>query len=118
MHRIGAKHVTDATAAYELDTAALDRAGLLAACGRHAAWATLAVDLYLARVITANATVPAEVLAAEVQRQEGLFRALPGPRIGRSLLGRAAGQLRRDLARGSDFRLTRAWLGLMKLVAM
>lgn len=118
MHRVAAKHLADATAAYQLDTAELDRAGLLAACGHHAAWATLVVDLYLARAVTVDAVVPRDALAAEVQRQEGLFRSLPGSRVGRSLLVRAAGQLRRDLARGTGFWPTRAWLAVVKRLAL
>src|SRR6266571_6497316 len=57
MHRISSKHVMDATAAYELDATLLDRAGLLSACGCQAAWATLAVDLYLARATTEHNAV-------------------------------------------------------------
>jgi hypothetical protein len=117
MRGISSKHVMDATAAYELDATLLDRAGLLSACGYHAAWATLAVDLYLARATTENNAVLREMLAGEVQRQENLFRLLPGPRTHRSLLAGAAGQLRRDLVRGTDFLLTRVWLRLIGFLA-
>ncbi len=118
MRRIGSKHLMDATAAFELDATALDRAGLLSACGCQAAWATLAVDLYLARAITGNNPVLRDMLASEVQRQESLFRLLPGPSTRRSLLAGAAAQLRRDLAGGTDLLLTRMWLRLMRLLAL
>ncbi len=118
MRRISTKHVMDATAAYELDARLLERAGLLSDCGCQVAWATLAVDLYLARATTENNAVVRDALAGEVQRQEGLFRLLPGPRIRRSLLAGAAGQLRRDLAGGTDLLLTRVWLRLMGLLAL
>ena len=118
MRRVSSKHVMDATAAYELDAALLDRAGLLSACGCHAAWATLTVDLYLARAITENNAFLRDMLAGEVRRQESLFRLLPGPRMRRSLLAGAAGQLRRDLAGGTDLLWTRVWLRLMGLLAL
>jgi CDP-glycerol glycerophosphotransferase len=118
MHRISTKHVLDATAAYELDAALLDRTGLLAACGHHAAWATLVVDLYLARAIPESSADLKDTLAGAMQRQETLFRLLPGSRVRRSLLARAAARLRRDLVSGTGFVRTRAWLGLMKAVAL
>jgi len=117
MCRIGGKHVMDATAAYELDAALLDRAGLLSACGYQAAWATLVVDLYLARAITGNAVLR-DMLAREVQRQQSLFRLLPEYRLRRSLLTGAAGRLRRDLAGGTNLLLTRVWLHLVQLLSL
>jgi hypothetical protein len=118
MRSVGSKHVMDATAAYELDATLLDLAGLLSACGCHAAWATLAVDLYLAHAIPANNAVLRDMLVEEVERQERLFRLLPVPRTRRSLLAGVAGQLRRDVAGGTDLLWTRVWLRLTKLVAL
>jgi glycosyltransferase involved in cell wall biosynthesis len=79
MHRVGAKHIADATAVYELDVGLLERAGLLPACGFHAARATLVVDRYLARRIPAGngAADLRGALRSALQGQERLFRRLP-----------------------------------------
>jgi hypothetical protein len=116
MHRVGVKHLTDATAAYELDTALLDRSGLLAACGVLAAWATLVVDLYLARAVTDDPALR-DRLGNELARQEGLFRLLPVTHARRALVAGAARRLRRDL-RAPRLWPTRAWLGVVKVLAL
>jgi hypothetical protein len=118
MRRVTLKHAMDATGIYQLDVALLERAGLLAACGLQAAWATLMVDLYLARAIPADDTTVHDTLRGELTRQEELFRRLPIPAPGRAVLGHAAGRLRRELAQGSrGFLATRIWLRLVRLLA-
>lgn len=117
MRRISQKHVLDATTVFELDTQVLDRAGFLPACGYHAALATLAVDLYLARAMSLDHAPLRDVLARELLRQAGLFRMLPESRLRRSLLTAATGLLRRDLAAGTQFLLTRSWLRSIGLLA-
>ena len=117
MHRITPKHATDATAACELDTALLSRAGLLRACGYHLARATLMVDLFVARRSARNDAPLRDVLLYEISRQERLFQRLPVPRWRRLLLTGVIRQLRRDLAGTTDFLPTRVWLRLLARVA-
>ena len=116
MHQVGAKHVTDTTAVYRLDTALLASAGLLGACGRHVAWATLAVDLFLARALARVNGGLRELLASEIEAQEDLFRLLPGARLRSALLATTAGRLRRAVARGDTLGRAGTELALLKVL--
>ena len=118
MHQVGAKHIADTTAVYRLDTGLLQLAGYLEACGRHAAWATLVVDAYLARAIPPANRELRRALAGELERQEELFRALPGSPRRSALLANGAARLRRAVERGGNLRLVRAELALLKVLAL
>ena len=114
MHRVGLKHVSDVTEVYQLDAALLERRGCLEDFGRHVAWATLVVDVYLARALATGDVALRDALEREVQWHEKLFQSLPGPRWRTRRLMAAAARLRRAVGRDGSLRFVSAELAVLK----